>query len=168
MKYGALRNLLMALDPTAFEQALLRWLGDVHGTVPSAAELQAVAIDGKSLRGTATLDQRAMMLIAAFDHETSTVLRQQVVPVETNEQKAMLMLLKELVLTGRVVTADAAHCQPETCQQIVDSGGDYLITVKANQPTLQAAIALEFAAARHSRFVPPAGKSSIVQIVDNG
>lgn len=143
---GALRNLLMALSPQAFEDALSAWLREVHGRDSDPEALQGLSIDGKALRGTQSLDQRALMLIAAYDHETACVLRQHAVPADTNEQKAALDLLKQLVLTGRVITADAAHCQQETCQQIVDSGGHYVITVKDNQPTLQAMISSEFAA----------------------
>ena len=64
-------------------------------------------MDGKALRGTRTLDQRALMLISAFDHQITCVLLQQAVPAEANEQKAALDLLRRMVLTGRVVTADA-------------------------------------------------------------
>ena len=146
LKYGALRLLLMALDPQTFEAALIQWLHQTHGLEPASGELRGVAIDGKTLRGTKSLDQRALMLISAFDHETACVIRQQAVPSHTNEQKAVLGLLKQLVLTGRVITADALHCQQETCQQIVDSGGHYLITVKDNQSTLHQAISQEFTA----------------------
>ena len=142
LHYGALRNVLMELDPQAFEDALLGWLKQFGIDCP----LSPVAIDGKSLRGTQTVDQQMMMLVAAFDHRTATVLRQLAVPVGTNEQKTALQLLKQLVLTGRVVTMDALHCQQETCQQIVDSGGDYVIPVKKNQPTLCQSISLEFTA----------------------
>jgi hypothetical protein len=146
LKYGALRNLLMMLSAESFEAAFSAWLhATCHGD-PSADSLQGVSIDGKALRGTRTLDQRALMLISAFDHDTAHVLQQRVVPLETNEQKAALELLKQLVLTGRVITADAAHCQQETCEQIVDSGGHYVITAKNNQPTLTAVISSEFAA----------------------
>lgn len=146
LKYGALRLVLMALDPQSFEAALIQWLHQTHGLEPAVGALRGVAIDGKTLRGTKSLDQRALMLISAFDHETACVIRQQAVPSHTNEQKAVLDLLKQLVLTGRVITADALHCQQETCQQIVDSGGHYLITVKDNQSTLHQAISQEFTA----------------------
>ena len=112
-------------------------------------------MDGKALRGTRTLDQRALMLISAFDHQITCVLLQQAVPAEANEQKAALDLLRRMVLTGRVVTADAAHCYLETCQQIVDSGGHDVLTAKDNQPTLVAAISSEFTArvqAKQRRF----------------
>jgi hypothetical protein len=146
INYGALRNLLMVLDPQAFDDALQAWLTQVRGGESEPVSPSPVAIDGKSLRGTQTVDQRAKMLIAAFDHKTACVLRQLVVPADTNEQKAALLLLKQLVLTGRVVTVDALHCQHETCQKIVDSGGDYVIPVKENQPLLLNAISQEFTA----------------------
>ena len=150
IRHGALRNLLMVLDPRAFEDALQAWLEPLR-RLPKAprsdpSTLAGVSIDGKSLRGTQGLDQALTMLVAAFDHETGTVLRQLAVPSGTNEQKTALELLKQLVLTGRVVTADALHCQQETCQLITDSGGHFVLTVKDNQPTLHAAIASEFAA----------------------
>jgi len=145
LKYGALRNVLMALSPEAFEAAFAAWLREIHGDPPVDA-LEGVSIDGKALCGTRSLDQRAMMLISAFDHKTACVLQQAAVPTETNEQKAALGLLKQFILTGRVITADAAHCQQETCEQIVDSGGHYVITAKNNQPTLTGMISSEFAA----------------------
>ena len=146
IKYGALRNVLNAISPDAFETILMAWLRDVHGGDPPLELLPGLAIDGKSLRGTRTLDQAALMLVSAYDHETCSVLRQLVVANGTSEQKTALELLKELVLTGRVVTADALHCQQETCQEIVDSGGHYVLTAKDNQPTLVATISSEFAA----------------------
>lgn len=145
LRYGALRNLLMALSPEAFEAAFAAWLREIHGDPPAEA-LQGASMDGKALCGTRSLDQRALMLICVFDHQTACVLRQAAVPTQTNEQKAALDLLKQLVLTGRVITADAAHCQQETCEQIVDSGGHYVITTKNNQPTLTSMISSEFAA----------------------
>lgn len=146
LKYGALRNVLMAIEPNEFEGALMAWLRAVHGEDPASGSLRGVSIDGKALRGTRTIDQTALILISAFDHDSACVLLQRAVPRETNEQKAALDLLKQMVLTGRVITADAAHCYPETCEQIVDSGGHYVLTAKDNQPTLVAAISSEFTA----------------------
>lgn len=161
LKYGALRNLLMAVSPEAFESALSAWLREIHGGDPPPEALQGVSIDGKTLRGTRTLDQLALMLISAFDHQSACVLLQRAVPADTNEQKAALELLKELVLKGRVITADALHCQQETCQQIVDSGGHYVITAKDNQPTLVATISSEFAAL-DAAFSPLHGQAKAV------
>ena len=45
-------------------------------------------------------------------------------------------ILQNLVLEGRIITADAMHAQRETCQRIVDDGGDYVLVVKDNQHEL--------------------------------
>jgi predicted transposase YbfD/YdcC len=124
----------------------MAWLREVHGGDPPPEALLGVSMDGKALRGTRTIDEMALMLISAFDQESACVLLQHAVPAETNEQKAALELLKQMVLTGRVITADAAHCYPETCEQIVESGGHYVLTAKDNQPTLVSTISSEFAA----------------------
>jgi predicted transposase YbfD/YdcC len=50
-----------------------------------------------------------------------------------------------LDLAGKIVLADALHTQVETAQQILfEQGGDYLLTVKANQPTLQTTLQILF------------------------
>lgn len=68
-------------------------------------------------------------------------------PDKTNEIGAASELLLALVLEGRVVTADALLTQREIARTILDSGGDYLLVVKENQPTLHADIAAAFAPA---------------------
>ena len=114
--------MLIAISPEAFDGTLMAWLREVHGGDPPAKVLQGVSIDGEALRGTRTIDETALMLISAFDHESACILLQCAVPRESNEQKTALELLQRMVLTGRVITA------------------------KENQPTLAAAISSEFAA----------------------
>lgn len=58
---------------------------------------------------------------------------------KTNEIPTVQELLGLLDLTGAVVTMDAMHTQTATAELITAAGGDYLLTVKANQPTLHAA-----------------------------
>lgn len=53
-------------------------------------------------------------------------------------------VLARVPLAGRVVTGDALHCQRATCHQILEAGGDYLVLVDANQPTLYADIQMVF------------------------
>lgn len=47
-------------------------------------------------------------------------------------------------LHGRALTGDALFCQCDLCQQVLDTGGDYLVSVKANQAKLFDAISLLF------------------------
>ena len=88
--------------------------------------------------------ERNVHLLSLLDQATGGVLSQQAVPTTTNEAKAAVDLLKTIVLKGRLVTGDAAFCQRELCEQIVDSGGDYLFVVKDNQPELKSAVAADF------------------------
>lgn len=77
--------------------------------------------------------ERAVRLRAALDHQTGCVLSQCRVDDKTNEHKAALPLLKDMVLMGLVIVVDALFYQRNSCQQIVDSGGDYHVSMKAIQ-----------------------------------
>jgi predicted transposase YbfD/YdcC len=59
------------------------------------------------------------------------------VDADSNEITAVPRLLELLAVDGALVTLDAMHCQKETAQKIRDKGGDYLLTVKGNQPQLR-------------------------------
>jgi hypothetical protein len=63
---------------------------------------------------------------------------------EANEITAALELLKTLPLQGVTVTGDAIFTQKPICQVIIDGGGDYLFTVKGNQPALKSDIEQAF------------------------
>ena len=141
--YGTFQGLFARLDAAAFEAAVSRWVAHL---LPAAGpdELHAVAIDGKSARGSGTGDLPAVHLLSALDQRTGCVLAQARVPAETNEHKAALALLESMVLRGRVITGDAAFCQRDLCRQVVEGGGHYLIKVDENQPSLLADIKSAF------------------------
>jgi predicted transposase YbfD/YdcC len=100
---------------------------------------RVIAIDGKTLRGARTGTQSAPHLVAALDHATGVIVGQLATAAKSNEIPAVRDLLKTFDLTGTVVTVDAMHTQTDTAELIVGDGGDYVFTVKANQPTLYAA-----------------------------
>ena len=83
--------------------------------------------------------------MAAFASQLGAVIGQVQMAPEADEITAALALLKSLPLAGAIVTGDAAFCQRAICQGVRDRKGDYLFTVKANQPQLMADIALAFA-----------------------
>jgi hypothetical protein len=141
------RDLLLAIPPADLEQAVRSWIAAVLGPLPADGPLQAIALDGKALRGTCAVGKQLVHLLSVLDHASGCVLSQMPVADKSNEIVAAPELLKTLVLQGRVVTADALHCQRQWCQQIVDSGGHYLVVVKDNQAELKEAIAAEFQAA---------------------
>jgi hypothetical protein len=143
------RDLLMALSPEQFETALRSWVGQLPEVRVTDNSLKATSIDGKTLCGTLQPHARAMHLLSALDHASGCVLSQTTVDQKTNEIKGAPVLLKDLVLKGRVIVGDAIFCQRELCQDILKQGGHYLFVVKENQPTLlrdaQAAFADEAA-----------------------
>ena len=137
---------MISLDPAALESVLRVWIDESLELDLPTEKLSGVSLDGKTLCGTLRPFARAVHLLAAVDHQTGCVLSQCRVDEKTNEHKAALDLLKTIVLKGRVVVGDAMFCQRDVCEQIVDSGGDYFIAVKENQPTLLREIELKLAA----------------------
>jgi hypothetical protein len=104
---------------------------------PSHPPRQAVAVDGKTLRGSGHHGQQQVHLLAAMDHTTRAVLGQSDVDTKTNEIARFQPLLEGLDLAGRVLTADAMHTQREHADWLVThKHAAYLLIVKANQPTL--------------------------------
>lgn len=79
--------------------------------------------------------------MAALSHDTGLVLGQVRVDSKTNEIPATRDLLGAMDLAGVVVTADALHTQRDTATFISRRGGDYVLTVKGNQPNLFKALA---------------------------
>jgi hypothetical protein len=109
--------LFKALDAEAFERELARWLAgraDAGGS--------AVAIDGKTLRGSADGDLPGVHLLAAYAPEARTAVAQMRVEASTNEHQAALQMLERLELDGQVVTGDAAFCQRDLSGQVVKKG----------------------------------------------
>jgi len=98
-----------------------------------------IAIDGKNVRGARSVTRAAPHLVSAFDHGSGTVLGQLATAARSNEIPAVRTLLATFDLTSVVVTVDAMHTQTDTATAVIDAGGDYVFTVKANQPTLYAA-----------------------------
>src|SRR3954467_15691567 len=103
-----------------------------------------VAIDGKRLRGSAVGDGPGVHLLAAFSERLQGVIGQLRVAPEANEITAALTLLKTLPIEGAIISGDAILAQTDLCRLIIERGGDYFFTVKSNQPTLEADIALAF------------------------
>lgn len=130
-RYGVFYAVLTRLDPEAFAALLHNWLQAHSGTLP-----QALALDGKMIRdhiGLLTLAQHedgAPQAVAVYDQKEGTA---------RCEQTAARALLEKIpALDGKLVTADALHCQKPTARTIAGKGGEYLLQIKGNQPGLLA------------------------------
>jgi predicted transposase YbfD/YdcC len=133
---ATVRRVLACVDPDALDLVIGRWLADQQPP-PARAWRQAVAVDGKTLRGSGHHGRSQVHLLAAMDHTTRAVLSQTDVDHTTNEIARFRPLLEGLDLAGRVVTADALHTQREHGDWLVTvKQAAYLLIVKANQPSL--------------------------------
>jgi predicted transposase YbfD/YdcC len=132
---ATVRRVLARVDPDTLDRVIGRWLAGQQRPPPRSA-WRAVAVDGKTLRGSGHGSQ-PVHLLAVMDHPTRAVLGQTNVDGTTNEITRLRPLLAPLDLTGVVVTADALHTQREHADWLVThKHAAYLLIVKANQPAL--------------------------------
>jgi hypothetical protein len=112
------------LDRPAFEQKLAAWAeGILAAFPPQAGAREALAIDGKTVRGAQKQGALEVHLLSVLSQRLGLTVFQQAVPAKTNEIGAIQQVLSALVLAGRVVTVDAMLCQRAIAQTIVDRGG---------------------------------------------
>jgi predicted transposase YbfD/YdcC len=110
-----------------------------------------VAIDGKTSRRSHDrgAGQPPLHLVSAFATTSRLVLGQEAVADKANEITAIPLLLERLAkndgLKGAVVTIDAIACNGTIAKAVRDAGAEYLLAVKANQPTLRKEIEDYFA-----------------------
>lgn len=161
---ATLHSIFSNIDCDAFESRLGAWAASVMGhTLAASGEGQeAMAVDGKTLRGSKKQGVPGSHLLSVLSHRLGLTLTQQAVEAKTNEIKAIETVLEQLVVKGRVLTMDALLTQRQVAQTIVDKGGDYVMIVKENQPKLKEDIELVFT-------LPPAGdRQEHVRTVDVG
>lgn len=122
------------IAPEPFEAAFARFTAAFAGALTGV-----VAIDGKALRGAYERGRKAvpLHLVNIWAAEARLVIGQRLAPGR-NEVLGAQQALALLHLDGCIVTADALHCRADTAQAILDTGADYALAVKANQPTLLA------------------------------
>ncbi|HHY45726.1 MAG TPA: ISAs1 family transposase [Firmicutes bacterium] len=125
-----LRRTLQSVDADLVDQVINKWLSDQKGK-------HAIAVDGKTLRGSGSIGGKPLHLMAALIHKEGIVASQREVDSKSNEIPAFKPLLEPLDLEGVVVTADALHAQADHARYLVEEKrADYLFTVKSNQPSL--------------------------------
>jgi predicted transposase YbfD/YdcC len=128
------RRLFDRLAPQPLQRALVAWLHHLSETFG----VKHIAIDGKTLRhsGGGASPLARLHLVSAWATEANLTLGQVAVQDKSNEITAIPLLLELLDLKGAWVTLDAMGCQKDIARQIVEGGGDYVLTVKGNQERL--------------------------------
>lgn len=138
-------RVLAGVDAAVLERVLLEWQKRLIGPTPDPV----VIVDGKKMRHGGVEMVNATNGQGQFMGGVMT-------ESKSNEIPAARQLLAQLDLTGKIVLCDAAHTQVETARQILfEQGGDYLMTVKGNQKTLQKTLETLF----ENRVFSPSGAS---------
>ena len=137
-------RVLSKIDWQALEKELFNWVEDILSVLDSDSELEGVALDGKTLRGSKKQGAANTHLLSALSHRLAITLTQLAVPDKTNEIGVICDLLVDLVMEGRVFTTDALLTQRSVARFILDGKSDYVFIVKKNQPTLYEDIAYLF------------------------
>ena len=140
-----IRRLLLALKPEAFQRCFQDWITNAIAPDDTNPQ-QLIAIDGKTCRRSHdhAKDLGALHIVSAWASEEGIALGQVATDAKSNEITAIPQLLAHIYLTDTIITIDAMGCQKNIVAQIVDGGGDCVIAVKDNQPTLKGAIATHF------------------------
>ena len=135
-------TVLRILDPKALDEAFGRLTAQLVSALQTGG---VIAVDGKSLRGAYDKGQASAprMMVTAY----AAGLRLTLATVEAeghDELDAALEVLGLLDLKGKIVTGDALHCNRRTAAKVIDKGGDYCLTLKANQESLLSDARAEF------------------------
>ena len=136
-----LRVLLNRIDPRLFEACFMAWATSLR---PDAPDI--IALDGKTLRrsGDAAAGTKPLHLVSAWASTHRLVLCQEAVDAKENECAAILSIFERLPLQGALVTIDAIATNPAIADAITQAGGDYVLALKRNQPSLHNEVAAYF------------------------
>jgi predicted transposase YbfD/YdcC len=138
------------INPEALEQSLAKWLTLLMGSL----QQEVIPIDGKTVRGSYDRNQgvKALHLVTAWASEQRLVLAQVKVEDHSNEITAIPALLQLLDIQGAIITIDAMGTQTDIVRQIRDKKADYVLTLKANHPTLYHQVKNWFIQAQNNQF----------------
>ena len=133
--------IMKAVVPETLLEAMVGWV-NLHRE--SCAQ-PIISVDGKVLKGAkASKQDNPLYLVSAFDVEEGLTLTHQPCEGKGMELTAIRNMLDALDIKGCLLTADALHCQTETLKKVIEKGGDLLVQVKKNQPSLLAEIDAQF------------------------
>lgn len=125
------QRLLDALSPTQFKICFSDFVSCLQ-----KVDSNIISLDGKTIRNSGGKDSNPLHIVSAWCHSNQIVFGQERVDDKSNEITAIPKVLSLLDLPNKIITIDAMGAQRAICAQIVDGGGDYVISLKGNQGTL--------------------------------
>ena len=124
------------IDDTALADRMQAFMEAFHGKLSKAGK-EIICVDGKSERGTVLENGRNPDIVSAYSYNTGITLATEACREKSNEIKAIPRLIDKIDISGKIVTADAMFMQKSVIDRIRKNGGDFLIELKANQPSLR-------------------------------
>ena len=131
------------LNPQRFQECFLSWTQ----AIAQLTEGALVSLDGKTVKASfdrATASSPLHMLSAWCSQNGGLVVGQLKTDSTSNEITAIPELLQLLLIKGCIVTIDAMGCQTHIAEQILEQGGDYLLTLKGNHRKASTAVKQHF------------------------
>ena len=146
-------RIISALSVSGFQECFLSWMEDVV----KLSEGEIIALDGKTHRRSHDRKRgvKALHMVSAWACRNGVVLGQVKTDEKSNEIVAVPELLEKLELKGCIVTLDAMGCQRAIAKQVKEGGGDYVLTLKRNQPQLEREVRGYFEAAEEDDYERP-------------
>lgn len=144
------RRVISRIDPEAFEACFRHWIA----SIVEHTDGELISIDGKTLRGSYDTgdDKAALCMVSAWASVNRLILAQEHVSDKSNEITAIPALLAALEISDCLVTIDAMGTQRKIAQQIIHQGGDYVLALKSNHPTLYEDVRTFFEEAQAKEF----------------
>lgn len=126
------------IDDTAMADSLKAFMGQFQDELTEfMSEQEIICVDGKAMCGTILDNGRNPDIVSAHSSDTGLTLATEACQEKSNEIKAIPLLLDKIDISGKVITADAMSMQKDIIDKIRQGDGDFLIELKANQPSLR-------------------------------
>lgn len=124
------------IDDMALADRMQAFSEAFHGKLSKAGR-EIICVDGKSERGTVLGNGRNPDIVSAYSYNTGITVATEACREKSNEIKAIPRLIDKIDISGKIVTADAMSMQKCIIDKIRKNRGDFLIELKANQPSLR-------------------------------
>ena len=125
-------DIFSRLNPQQVSKCFNQWTDALKDEV----EQHCIAIDGKTIRRSHNAEMKAKHVVTAFASDIQLILGQLSTDEKSNEITAIPKLLDMFCVKGNIITIDAMGTQTEIAKEIIEKGGDYVLALKENQPTL--------------------------------
>lgn len=154
--HDTLSRVMGIIDPKFMQSLYLQWNTYIN-TNEGEKIKKILNIDGKTMRGSGNVNQKALHVVSVWSDADGISLGQKVVDEKSNEIIAIPELLEEINIKGSIVTIDAMGTQVKIAEQIKKQKGNYVLAVKGNQGNLYEEIKTYFEDEEELKQIKEAG-----------